>query len=71
MLSKRNGKRTVSDDNSNETTTVTKVLQFLTEVEPKEATIGTIVWFIWNPGNGTTLCWMQGKMCKRVDKYED
>ena len=48
--------------------TVTKVLQFLTEVEPKEATIKTIVRFLWNPGNGTTLCWMQGEIDKRVDK---
>ena len=39
ILSKKNGKRTVSDDKSNDTITVTKVLQFLTEGEPKEATI--------------------------------
>ena len=47
ILSKKNGKRTISDDKSNDTITVTKVLQFLTKVEPKEATIGTIVRFLW------------------------
>ena len=71
ILSKKNGKRTVSDDKSNDTITVTKVLQFLTEVEPKEARIGTIVRFLWNPGNGTTFCWMQGEIDKRVDKYNE
>ena len=68
ILSKKNGKRTVSDDKGNDTIKVTKVLQFLTDVEPKKATIGTIVRFMWNPGNGTTLCWMQGEIDKRVDK---
>ena len=24
---------------------------------------------MWNPGNGTTLCWLQGDIDKRVDKY--
>ena len=71
ILSKKNGKRTVSDDKGNDTIKVTKVLQFLTEVEPKKATIGTIVRFMWNPGNGTTLCWLQGEIDKRVDKYNE
>ena len=44
ILSKKNGKRTISDDKGNDTIKVTKVLQFLTEVDPKKATIGTIVW---------------------------
>ena len=71
ILSKKNGKRTISDHKGNDTIKVTKVLQFLTEVDPKKATIGTIVRFMWNPGNGTTLCWLQGEIDKRVDKYSD
>ena len=71
ILSKKNGKRTISDDKSNDTIKVTKVLQFLTNTEPKEAKIGAIVHFMWNPGNGTTLCWVQGEIDKRVDKYSD
>ena len=55
ILSKKNGKRTISDDKSNDTIKVTKVLQFLTETEPKEAKIGAIVRFMWNPGNGTNI----------------
>ena len=58
ILSKKNGKRTVSDDKGNDIIKVTKVLQFLTEVEPKKATIGTIVRFMWNPENGTNICWL-------------
>ena len=65
ILSKKNGKRTISDDKGNDTIKVTKVLQFLTEVDPKKATIGTIVQFMWNPGNGTTLCWLQGEIDKK------
>ena len=57
LLGKKNGKRTVSDDIkvTNDTVKVTKVLKFLPEVEPKKATIRSIVRFLWNPGNGTTL----------------
>ena len=36
ILSKKNGKRTISDDKGNDTIKVTKVLQFLTEVDPKK-----------------------------------
>ena len=36
FLSKKNGKRTISDDKANDTIKVTKVLQFLTEVDPKK-----------------------------------
>ena len=64
-----NGKRVISDDKNIETIKVTKVLQFLTNTEPKDAKIGAIVRFMWNPGNGTTLYWLQGEIDKRVDKY--
>ena len=70
ILSKKNGKRTISDDKGNDTIKVTKVLQFLPEVDPKKATIKTIVRFFWNPRNGTTLCWLQGEIDARVDKYK-
>ena len=72
LLGKKNGKRTVSDDIkvTNDTVKVTKVLKFLPEVEPKKATIRSIVRFLWNPGNGITLCWLQGEIAERVDKYD-
>ena len=56
ILGKRNGKKTVSDNAGNDVIKVTKMLEFLTEVEPKSAVIGSIVRFMWNPGTGTTLC---------------
>ena len=70
ILRKKNGKRTVSDNTGNDTIKVTKVLEFLTNTEPKNATIGSIVRFMWNPGNGNTLCWLQGEVAGRVDPYK-
>ena len=35
ILGKRNGKKTVSDNAGNDVIKVTKMLEFLTEVEPK------------------------------------
>ena len=25
---------------------------------------------MWNPGAGTSLCWVQGKICKRIDSFK-
>ena len=70
ILGKRNGKKTVSDNTGNDVAKVTKMFEFLTEIEPSRATIGSIVRFMWNPGTGTTLCWVQGEVEKRVDPYK-
>ena len=70
ILGKRNGKKTVSDNTENDVIKVTKMLEFLTEVEPKSAIIGSIVRFMWNPGTGTSLCWVQGEVETRVDPYK-
>ena len=60
----------ISDDKNNETIKVTKVLQFLSNTEPKDAKLGEIIRFMYNPGNGLTLYWLQGEIDKRVDKYD-
>ena len=70
ILGKRNGKKTVSYNAGNDVIKVTKMLEFLTEVEPKSAVIGSIVRFMWNPGTGTSLCWVQGEVETRVDPYK-
>ena len=70
ILGKRNGKKTVSDNTGNDVIKVTKMLEFLTEVEPRSAIIGSIVRFMWNPGTGTSLCQVQGKICKRIDSFK-
>ena len=70
ILGKRNGKKTVSDNTGNDVIKVTKMLEFLTEVEPSRAIIGSIVRFMWNPGTGTSLCWVQGEVETRVDSYK-
>ena len=46
ILRKKNGKRTVSDSTGNDTIKETKVLEFLTDMEPKNAMIGSIVRFM-------------------------
>ena len=43
ILGRKHGKRTVSDSTGNDTIKVTKMLEFLTDIEPKNATIGSIV----------------------------
>ena len=43
ILGQKNGKKTVSDNKSNDTIKVTKVLEVLNDVEPKKATIGAIL----------------------------
>ena len=70
ILGKRNGKKTVSDNAGNDVVKVTKMFEFLTEIEPSRAIIGSIVRFMWNPGTETTLCWVQGEVEKRVDPYK-
>ena len=70
ILGRKHGKRTVSDSTGNDTIKVTKMLEFFTNMEPKNATIGSIVRFMWNPGTGTSLCWLQGEVETRVDPYK-
>ena len=47
-----------------------KVLEFLTEADPRAATLGSLVRFMWNPGTGTSLCWVQGEIYKRIDSFK-
>ena len=70
FIGRKNGKKTVSDNSENDVTKITKVLEFLTESDPSGATIGSLVRFMWNPGTGTSLCWVQGEVEKRVDPYK-
>ena len=70
ILSKKNGKRMISDDKNNETIKVTKVLQFFSDTKPEDAKLGETIRFMHNPGNGLTVYWLQGTIDKRVDKYD-
>ena len=42
----------------------------MTGSDPSEATIGSLVRFMWNPGNNSSICWIQGQIAKRVDPYK-
>ena len=67
IIGRKNGKKTVSDNSENDVTKITKVLEFLTEADASAAIIGLLVMFMRNPGTGTSLCWVQGEVEKRVD----
>ena len=45
-------------------------LEFLTNTKPKAGAVGSLVRFMWNPGAETSLCLVQGKICKRLDAFK-
>ena len=69
ILSRKDGKGTISDDKENEKVKVTKVLEFVPARKPEQAKIGEVIRFMHNPGNGLSAYWLQGTIEKRVDKY--
>ena len=42
----------------------------MTDSDPSAAVIGSLVRFMWNPGTGSSLYWVQGEVAKRVDPYK-
>ena len=70
ILSRKDGKGTVSDDKDNERIKLTKVLEFVPARKPEQAKIGEFVRFMHNPRNGYSAYWMQGRLERRVDKYD-
>ena len=69
ILSRKDGKGTISDDKENEKVKVTKVLEFVPARKPEQAKLGEVIRFMHNPGNGLSAYWLQGTIEKRVDKY--
>ena len=52
ILSRKDGKGTISDDKESEKVKVTKVLEFVPARKPEQAKIGEVIRFMHNPGNG-------------------
>ena len=50
ILSRKDGKGTISDDKENEKVKVTKVLEFVPARKPEQAKIGEVIRFMHNPG---------------------
>ena len=71
ILSRKNGKGMISENEGNDKIKVTKVLEFVTARRPEDAKIGEVVRFMYNPGNGLSAYWLQGTIKERVDKYKD
>ena len=51
ILSRKDGKNTVSDDKDSEKVKLTRVLEFVPARRPEQAKLGEVVRFMHNPGN--------------------
>ena len=69
ILSRKNGKGMISENEGNEKIKVTKVLEFVPARRPEDAKLGEVIRFMYNPGNGLSAYWLQGTISGRVDKY--
>ena len=69
ILSRKDGKSAVLNDEVSEKTKLTKVLEFVPARNPEQAKIGEVVRFMYNPGDGHSAYWLQGTLEKRLDKY--
>ena len=70
FLSKKDGKSTVSNDKDNEKVKLTRIIEFVPARKPEQAKIGSIVRFMYNPGDGQSAYWVQGTLGPRLDKYK-
>ena len=70
ILSRKDGKGTISDNKENERIKLTKVLEFVPARKPEQAKVGELVRFMHNPRNGNSAYWMQGRLERRVGKYD-
>ena len=73
FLSRRDGKNTISTNESNEKVKQTRLLEFVQARKPEQAKIGEIVRFMYYepgyPDGDAAAYWMQGKLKNRLDKY--
>ena len=74
FLSRRDGKNTISTNESNEKVKQTRLLEFVQARKPEQAKIGEIVRFMYYeagyPDGDAAAYWMQGKLKYRLDKYK-
>ena len=68
ILSRKDGKSMVSNDKDNEKAKLTRILEFVPARKPEQAKIGSIVRFMYNPGDGQSAYWLQGTLGPRLDK---
>ena len=62
ILSRKDGKSMVSNDKDNEKAKLTRILEFVPARKPEQAKIGSIVRFMYNPGDGQSAYWLQGTL---------
>ena len=52
ILSRKDGKSMVSSDKDSEKAKLTRILEFVPARKPEQAKIGSVVRFMYNPGDG-------------------
>ena len=67
VLSRKDGKGTVSDKIGNEKVELTKLLEFIPARKPEQAKIGEVVRFMHNPGNGRL--WQKSPGSRGIDSW--
>ena len=70
FLSRRDGKNTISTNESNEKVKQTRLLEFVQARKPEQAKIGELLRFMYYKADDTAAYWMQGTLAHRLDKYK-
>ena len=70
ILNTKDGKGIVTNAKDDEEIKVTKVLEFIPATKPQDAKEGATIRFMHNPGDGSSVYWLQGTLEKRMNKYE-
>ena len=69
ILSRKNGKGTVTEANNDNEVKATKIMEFIQASDIKEAKKGITVRFMHDLGQGTVY-WLQGEVEERLTKFE-
>ena len=69
ILSRKNGKGTVTEANNDNEVKTTKIMEFIQASDIKEAKKGKTVRFMQDLGQGTVY-WLQGEVEEKLTKYE-
>ena len=66
ILSRKDGKGMISDNEDSEKIKVTKVLEFVPARRPEDAKLHEVIRFMYNPGNGLSTVGKRKPLCLKV-----
>ena len=70
ILSRKDGNGMITNAKDDEEIKVKKVLEFIPAMKPQDIKEGVTIRFMHNPGDGSSVYWLQGTLEKRMNKYE-